>query len=87
MTEAEQFVVINTRDWYTAMRTQAKNILTVMATNGFTLDGTDAWISTLVSGVQAEFQIRGEIAFMRVGVKDDAKTPMFTWQAPVGWFS
>lgn len=87
MTDQEQFDAINSRQWYTDMRTQLGTILGAMHTAGFMVD-SGGWIKTTVDGVPARFQMQpsGKTALLQAGVAANGD-PIFQWDFPVGWLS
>lgn len=86
MTDQEQFDAMNTRQWYTDMRTQAGAILVAMDTTGFRV--TDGWINTTVSGVPTRFKIgsSGKTVLLEAGLAANGE-PVFSWEFPLGWVS
>jgi hypothetical protein len=79
----EQIATIDTRDWYTAMRTQAGKIIKSMQDNQFNVPG-DSWIETNVTGIYTRFQIRDSNVYLEAGQGDDGK-PIYAWLFPAGW--
>lgn len=87
MTDQEQFDAINTRQWYTDMRTQLATIMGAMQTNNFHVVA-GGWVKTTVGGVPASFQLKdgGKVAKLRAGEAANGES-IFEWDFPVGWLS
>lgn len=81
MTDEEQFAIINTRDWYTAMRQQAGRIFKAMGDNEFSADG---WVETIVNGIKVMLDVEGQDIHARVGQKSSGDW-MYDWKFPIGW--
>lgn len=81
-----QFATINTRDWYTAMRTAAFDAIGALSQVGVEPRDENSWLKTLVGGVYVEFAINdsSDLVKLRVGQNADL-TPMFEWDVPIGW--
>lgn len=84
MTDEEQFAIINTRQWYTDMRTQCVSILGAMQTVGFSING--GTIATTVQGVAVNFALSdgGQDVHAQVAQQADGSW-MYDWHFPAGW--
>ena len=83
MDEQTQWNTINTRAWYTAMRTQAAAILGALQGVGATIK-QGGWIVTAVEGIECEFQLNGNDVTLNAGVKANGE-PLYCWTFPIGW--
>jgi hypothetical protein len=83
-TDSEQFAIINTRQWYTDMRTKAQTIIGAMQTNDFDVEGDDAWVGTQVDGIVVRFKIDDQDVHAQVAVTANGGY-MYDWHFPIGW--
>lgn len=84
LSDTDQFNIINTRDWYTAMRTASQSILGAMQTNNFDIAGDDAWIETVVENIQVRFHVNGQDVHAQVAMMQNGDW-MYDWHFPIGW--
>ena len=84
MTEQEQYDVINTPEWFNAMRSKAQEILGAMNTTSFSV--RDGWLVSEVLEIETAFQPQGKDVKLHAGVKDNGD-PLFEWVFPGGWIA